>query len=97
LSIDASGDAELWALYVVPAEQGRGLGHALWVAAGNAPARRFYEQHGAVSIAERVDRIGDGVVAEVRYRVPLLSPGDRAKTDQRPIARSPRVGGGDLG
>ena len=51
---------KLAGLYVVPEEQGRGLGHALlelavahgarelWVYAEHAAARRFYERHGWV-------------------------------------------------
>lgn len=108
------GGAELWAIYVIPAYQGKGIGHALWeratahlraagfaefglwVVAGNAPARRFYERHGAEVIGERTDRLGESEVAEVRYRVALRPPDPPVGSDQRPMPASPSAGAGTL-
>lgn len=57
---------------------------ALWVLAGNARARRFYELagwrwHGT----QRTDTIGDDVVLEVRYERSLL-PAPRTNTSVSP-------------
>lgn len=43
----------------------------VWVLASNGPARRFYERQGALPVAERVFRVGDGSVPEVGYRAPI--------------------------
>lgn len=40
---------------------------SLWVLRDNAPARRFYERHGAQVISEREDVRKDGALAEVAY------------------------------
>jgi len=79
---------ELAALYIDPAFWWSGLGSALllqglthlqqdeqllWVLAGNAPARRFYERHGfAPDGAHKLLDIG-GHVPEVRYRRPGIA------------------------
>ena len=69
-------------LYVHPAALGTGVGHALfehvktvrpdgfefWVFQQNAPARRFYEAHGAVAV-ELTDGAGnEEKTPDVRYR-----------------------------
>ncbi|HWH36732.1 MAG TPA: GNAT family N-acetyltransferase [Candidatus Limnocylindrales bacterium] len=46
----------------------------LWVLAGNERARRFYERAGWHLDGERLDRIGDIEVEEVRYRRTLEPP-----------------------
>jgi ribosomal protein S18 acetylase RimI-like enzyme len=98
------GGGELFAIYVAPEAQSRGVGRALWrravahlrslglddlalwVAAGNAPARRFYQRQGAEPIGERVVRLGQSDLHEVRYRLRLGSGANQdepARTDQR--------------
>ncbi|MFF7093854.1 GNAT family N-acetyltransferase [Streptomyces rubradiris] len=79
-----TADAELYALYVDPAHLGGGIGRALlaaaagqlpagarlllWVLAGNAPARRFYERAGFRADGAQESFEADGVpVPEVRY------------------------------
>jgi GNAT superfamily N-acetyltransferase len=76
---------EVYALYVRPAAQGRGLGTALleaatsvltgapvllWVLAANAPSRRFYERHGFLADGvTHTYQVGGAVLPEVRYRL----------------------------
>lgn len=80
-SRDAADDArlELQAIYVWPELWGLGVADKLmaqlpnvptflWVIAGNARARRFYEKHGFTPDGgERTRTIDDNVVFEVRY------------------------------
>ena len=61
------------------ARSAAGDGHAeavLWVVAGNARARRFYERYGWVPAGvERAEEVAVGVlVTEARYRT-ALAPG----------------------
>jgi len=85
---DVPDAGELAALYIDPAFWCSGLGSALllqglthlqqdeqvlWVLAGNAPARRFYEWHGfAPDGAHKLLDIG-GNVPEMRYRRPRIA------------------------
>ncbi|SDE69770.1 GNAT family N-acetyltransferase [Limimaricola pyoseonensis] len=73
--------AELYALYLTRAAQGRGLGRALFAAAlGPAPGRlsamvldgndracRFYETTGARLAERRPERIGDAEITDLLY------------------------------
>ena len=85
----AARGQEVYALYVAPSAWGHGLGRALleraiadvpvgvpvtlWVLAGNARARAFYERVGFVSDgAEKLVPIGGRDLAEVRYRLERL-------------------------
>ena len=80
-----SGDAELYAIYVVPSHWSGAVGRplmdrvvetvraggytrlGLWVLAGNARARRFYERYGfAVTEQKSTERHGH-VTSEIRY------------------------------
>lgn len=81
---DVPAAGEVYAIYVRPAAQRRGLGAALlgtaedrlgdgagvlWVLTANAPARAFYEARGWVPEGtERGIDVGGDVVAELRYR-----------------------------
>lgn len=77
-----SGVSEVYALYAEPDRIGTGVGRLLieavhqrverrtrlWVLAGNARARRFYERAGyRADGAERLDDYGGPVLTEVRY------------------------------
>lgn len=73
---------ELGALYVLASHWGSGAGHALltacgpvetlWVLAGNARARVFYERHGFAPDGTSKDHPDLGAV-DVRYRRPRLA------------------------
>ena len=78
---------EVYALYVHPDAQRRGLGTALlstaasdgdaalWVLTGNAAGRAFYAARGwSWDGTEREIDVGGAVVPEVRYRRPATSP-----------------------
>ena len=61
-------------LWQAAAEHLVGLGFeelAIWVLAGNGPARRFSERQGALPFGERDFPVGEGIVPEVGYRAPL--------------------------
>ena len=70
------GSALLRAARAALAEPRPRVRRSLWVVAGNARARRFYERHGWVPAGvERAEEVAVGVpVTEVRYRT-ALAPG----------------------
>jgi GNAT superfamily N-acetyltransferase len=65
------------ALLTAAVEELRAAGHGvatLWVLSGNVRARRFYEHCGwRWDGAERTDRVGGGLVHEIRYRRSLAT------------------------
>jgi GNAT superfamily N-acetyltransferase len=74
---DLAGTDEVYALYVLPPEQGRGLGAALldaaggdslWVLAANAAGRAFYEHQGWRYDTEREEPFLGVPLRQVRYR-----------------------------
>jgi ribosomal protein S18 acetylase RimI-like enzyme len=84
------GAAEVYAIYLDPAQWGRGIGRdllaftvgdlrrrgrtevSLWVLAGNARARRFYEIAGfAADGTEKSEIFGGAPLTEVRYLLRL--------------------------
>ena len=85
--VNQENSGELFAIYVLPEWQRRGVGQELWqraiehlrsrglqemvvwVLAANEPARRFYEQQGAVPLGTRAFSVGESQIEEVGYVV----------------------------